>query len=220
MFLSQLEFNPRSREAQRDLARPYELHRTLALAFGTPDGQDYRAAHGVLFRLEFSARGVPVVLVQSLTKPNWSALPANYLGSPARSKPVASTISAGQVLGFRLVAQPTKKVTAPGQRQGKRVALLDTGPDDAPTPARQWLHRQGTRYGFELLHTLSEEIPSYGNKASTESAKNQLQLYGVRFDGLLRVHDPTLVGAAIQQGIGPGKAFGFGLLSVAPAASY
>lgn len=128
-----------------------------------PDGQDYRAAHGVLFRLEFSARGVPVVLVQSLAESNWLALPASYLSSPARSKPVAFTIKPGQVLGFRLVAQPTKKVIASGQRQGKRVALLDNGPDNAPTPARQWLHRQGTRYGFELLHTLSEEIPSYGN---------------------------------------------------------
>mgnify|MGYP002136949035 FL=1 len=33
MFLSKLILNPKSREARRDLANPYDLHRTLARAF-------------------------------------------------------------------------------------------------------------------------------------------------------------------------------------------
>lgn len=220
MFLSKLDLNPRSREARRDLARPYELHRTLAHAFPTPLGQDYRATHGVLFRVESGAvlGAPPTVLVQSITAPVWQALPADYLLQLAQCKPLAPTLAPGQVLGFRLLANPTKKVTAAGQRQGKRVALLDTSQTDELTPAQQWLRRKAELSGFEVLHSFAEAF-SPGNrrsmdKANSLPAKEQLPLYGVRFDGLLRVHLPELLTQAIQQGIGPAKAFGFGLLSL------
>lgn len=38
----------------------------------------------------------------------------------------------------------------------------------------------------------------------------------VRFDGLLRITDANAFRETLACGIGPGKAFGFGLLSVAP----
>ena len=37
---------------------------------------------------------------------------------------------------------------------------------------------------------------------------------GVRFDGVLEVTDPVSFAATLDSGIGSGKAFGFGLLSV------
>ncbi|MEM0963873.1 MAG: type I-E CRISPR-associated protein Cas6/Cse3/CasE, partial [Bacteroidota bacterium] len=40
---------------------------------------------------------------------------------------------------------------------------------------------------------------------------------GVRFDGELRVIDPDRLAVAVASGIGPAKAFGFGLLSLALA---
>jgi CRISPR system Cascade subunit CasE len=43
-----------------------------------------------------------------------------------------------------------------------------------------------------------------------------ITLAGARFDGLLQVVDPTLFRAALATGIGPAKAYGFGLLSIAP----
>lgn len=216
MYLSKLELNPRQREARRDLAQPYELHRTLARAFATPAGQDYRAAHGVLFRLEGAAPGGrPVVLVQSLTAPDWSALPTSYTVQLVPVKPLTLACTAGQVLGFRLVANPTKKVSAPGQRQGKRIALLDAGDGGGPTPAQQWLRRKAELSGFELLHVLSEELRLNGGRAAARAGKLQLPLYGVRFDGLLRVSDPAGFEEAVRRGIGPAKTFGFGLLSLA-----
>jgi CRISPR system Cascade subunit CasE len=41
----------------------------------------------------------------------------------------------------------------------------------------------------------------------------------VLFDGRLQVTDAEVFRRTLTQGIGSGKAFGFGLLSVAPAAS-
>jgi CRISPR system Cascade subunit CasE len=227
MYLSRLELNPRSPDVRHDLTSPYELHRTLSRVFPTPDGQDYRATHGVLFRLEPQAytQTRPVVLVQSVTAPDWAQLPASY--GFATSKPLAPAFSAGQMLGFRLVANPTKKEKREGQRQGRRVPLFDANaPTDASdpdqtTPAQQWLHRKGEQHGFEVVYVVTEEFRladvQAGVKPSASAAKQGLRLYGVRFDGLLRVTDPALLLDAVRQGIGPAKAFGFGLLSLAPA---
>ena len=41
--------------------------------------------------------------------------------------------------------------------------------------------------------------------------------FGVRFDGTLQVTDARALARAVRDGIGPAKAFGFGLLSLAPA---
>jgi len=128
---------------------------------------------------------------------------------------LALAYTAGQVLGFRLVANPTKKVTAPGQRQGKRVALLDIADGDGLTPAQQWLHRKAGLGGFDLLHVLTEEFRLGARSAAEGAGKPQLPFYGVRFDGLLRVSDPARFAESVRQGIGPAKSFGFGLLSLA-----
>jgi CRISPR system Cascade subunit CasE len=46
---------------------------------------------------------------------------------------------------------------------------------------------------------------------------HRLKLWCIQFDGLLKVDDPVLLAKAVQAGIGSGKGFGFGLLSLARA---
>lgn len=43
------------------------------------------------------------------------------------------------------------------------------------------------------------------------------RLRSVRYDGTLSVTDPVKFHQTLCSGIGPAKAFGFGLLSIAPA---
>ena len=227
MFLSKLILNPRSRDARRDAATPYELHRTLAHAFATEPGADYRAQHGVLFRMEplLHRDDRPTILVQSTTEPDWQLLPEGYCIS-AKSTPFNTEFTEGQTFQFRLVANPTRKQKREGQKQGQRMALLDTITTDAeadgPTPAQAWLSRKGQQHGFEILWATSDgfwhgakrvnrDTPDRGSSA----AKQTVPLYGVRFDGVLRVTNGQLLTEALQMGIGPAKAFGFGLLSLA-----
>lgn len=54
------------------------------------------------------------------------------------------------------------------------------------------------------------------NRRKREYRKRELPLFGVRFDGVLRVTDVEVLLDALRGGIGPAKAFGFGLLSLAP----
>lgn len=218
MYLSKLILNPRCREARRDAAAPYELHRTLSRAFATPPGTEYRAAHGVLFRLEpFShATALPTVLVQSATEPAWNELPEEYLyqRQAPELKRVEPVFSVDQPLQFRLVGNPTRKQKREGHRQGRRVALLGVAESDDLTPARAWLARKGEQHGFRVLYATTDDF-WLGVGRDGRVAKNALPLYGVRFDGLLQVTEPDRLSAALRTGIGPAKAFGFGLLSVA-----
>ncbi|WP_040005262.1 type I-E CRISPR-associated protein Cas6/Cse3/CasE [Fibrisoma limi] len=215
MHLSKLILNPRCREVQRDLSSPYELHRTLAHAYTTDSGQDYRAQHQVLFRIEplSHATALPAVLVQSATAPNWNELPEAYLMHKPETKLLVPTFSVGQTLAFRLLANPTKKEKRPDRRQGRRIALPDYAEEDEITPARGWLVRKGEQNGFHVLYATTEAF--WLGMDRGRATKNAIPIYGVRYDGLLQVTDPALLTSALQSGIGPSKAFGFGMLSLA-----
>ena len=72
MYLSRLILNPRNRRVQREVADPYQMHRSLMNAF--PDDLEPEAER-VLFRLETNPRTRALtLLVQSLTLPDWSWL--------------------------------------------------------------------------------------------------------------------------------------------------
>ena len=115
MHLSQLVLNPEHAQARRDLATPYDLHRTLARAFPDDDPDAHRARHGVLFRVEDATpRGVPV-LVQSATLPDWTRLAPGYALRTDGPKPFAPTLADGQRLRFRLVANPVKRIREEGR---------------------------------------------------------------------------------------------------------
>src|SRR5690554_2353346 len=173
MQLSRLQLNTRSVGARRDLADPYQMHRTLTRAF--PHEERVR----FLWRLEPNlADQLPIILVQSSVAGEWSALNdlINYLARPVDSKEVswASGLKPGKRCRFRLVANPT--VT----RGGRRYGLMS---EDAQM---QWLARQGVRHGFDIeaaLVTSSDRVT--GRKGET-----LIQLQRVGYEGYLTLREP------------------------------
>jgi CRISPR system Cascade subunit CasE len=204
MYLSKLTLNLRSKEARRDLGNAYEMHRTLARAF-VADGQSKPARF--LWRLEFgkNVNTAPVILVQAGTQPDWSFLRTlqNYTQRPVECKHVApeKLVEGGRRYRFRLFANPT--VT----RQGKRYGLVGA---DAQM---EWLKRQGERHGFEF------ESVGVSTSDVLNSRKDSFGIIVQQtcFDGVLRVTCAQDLCKALCDGIGPAKAFGCGLLSIAPA---
>lgn len=240
IWLSRLLLDPRSRAVQRDLGDCQALHRTIMAAYPrvSGDAEGARARHGVLFRLDQPARGPRplTLLVQSTADPDWSSLPAGYLldladGSPSlackRVDERYATIERGAVLRFRLRANATRKIdTRSGpdgaRRNGKRVDLRG----DAERIA--WLQRKADQGGFRLLtvgqpgavavRTTGDDLAiGYrpDSRASTGGARARLTFGAVLFDGLLCVADPEQFRDTLVAGIGPAKAYGFGLLSIA-----
>lgn len=199
MYLSQLTLDPGHRQARRDLANRYELHRTLCRAFDAP-----QEAHP-LWRLELLRPDeAPRLLVQSRAAPDWGRLADQYPGYLAdhRAKPLdlLDTLAVGQRLRFRLEANPT--VT----RDGKRHGLWREAEQLA------WLDRQAARGGFvadAVVVTREERLA-----LRKPGQPRPIVLHAVTFEGRLTVADPAPLAAALDGGLGHGKALGLGLLSL------
>jgi len=243
MFLSRLRLNPISRAVRADLADCQSLHRTIMSAFGQAVSEDggARATFSTLHRVDTDPRtGTVTVYVQSEGRPDWTHLPQGYLlsgGGPGENpacKAIADALGrleAGDRLRFRLRANPTRKIdTKSGpdglRRNGRRVELR-TEEDQLA-----WLSRKAASGGFEVLavrvDTRVLDVVATGRGtggravgakwAGTGGSPRELRLTftPVLFDGHLRVTDPDLFRRTMAAGIGPGKAYGFGLLSLAP----
>jgi CRISPR system Cascade subunit CasE len=227
MFLSKLVLNTRERQARYDLARPYDMHRTLWRAF--PDNNPGR----VLFRVDTDRfGGNPLILVQSDLEPDWSKLPTRYLTGPAESKPFNLSFTAGQRLHFRLRANPTKRVAEKNEQLGSVMAGKRVG---LTTQAEQvrWLLRKGDAGGFRVPgnwvdanHPNTSEpvqLPNFRVNVLPEGRDRNGkpgyagEFLAVRFEGLLEVTDPERFLQTVRDGLGSAKGFGFGLLSLAPA---
>lgn len=203
MYLNKLTLDFRNSAARRDLADPYEMHRTLVRAFVTDHTQ---VPPRFLWRLEPQlAPGKAVVLVQSAQSADWSGLRSNrdYLQNMPETKHVSldQLLEANAAYRFRLLANPT--VT----RNGKRYGLVT---EDAQL---EWLNRQGKHHGFltqAVMVTATDILKS-------RKHEGVISLRRVCYDGILQVVDVPKVKAALLSGIGPGKAFGCGLLSLARA---
>jgi CRISPR system Cascade subunit CasE len=229
VFLSKLILNPCHRQARYDLARPYEMHRTLMNGYPYVRVKD---RCDLLFRLDPSRAGPSILLVQTREDPGgWSPLPDRYLLRPAECKPLDLAVAPGKRLRFRLRANPTKRIDAKNERLGKDMAGKRVGLTSEAEQIR-WLIRKADQGGFripggwvparrpdtdepiELPNFRVDVVPE--GRARTKPG-NAGELLAVRFEGVLEVTDPERFQAAVAGGIGTGKAFGFGLLSVAPA---
>lgn len=218
MYLSRLFLDPRSRQVQREIADVYQMHRTIMRAF--PD--QVAKTERVLFRLDIQPRtSIPVLLVQSQTQPNWSFLlgaEKHYLlrgdnlppelENPS-VKQVELKLHRGQVLVFRLRANPTVKKDRPGREQGRRVGLY------RESEQREWLRRKLAAGGAELLSVAISNETQINAWQDEGDVRRPLRFLSVQFDGLLRVQDPDQLLRTVQRGVGSGKGFGFGLLSLA-----
>lgn len=207
MYLSQLILNQRSRQVQREIAGRYELHRTLMRAFPAPTAEEER----ILFRLDLMNGELPCILVQSQTRPEWDRIDKkHYFDKSPQCKEFNPAFSPGQQLRFRLLANPTIKRKFPGEEQSKRVGLT--------TDAEQlsWLHRKAETGGFHVQSVdKTDRGLAFGRKHEKDTI-HQIQLLAIQFDGILLVEKPDKLLNTLKMGIGSGKGFGFGLLSVAP----
>ena len=204
MYLSRLRLNLSSATARRDLADPYELHRTLARVYA-PDAAT--PPPRFLWRLEAGRRteAAPTVLVQAEAPGRWQILDAldGYTHAIDADKPVdlQRFVQTARRYRFRLLANAT--VTRDGKRLGLRA-------DEA---LRAWIHRQGARHGFELLVLDCHAQPRM--RVARRRGTQAVVIDPALFEGVLKATDAEALRTAVRAGLGHGKAFGLGLLSLA-----
>lgn len=209
----------------RDPRPPYYAgtvvqHRPCATVEPPPVHVPRDTKHNFLYRIDPQPGSRVVILVQSAIKPDWNYAFHNaghLLAALPETKTVELRFEPGQNFRFRLLANPTKRLRKESRNvQGEAVADRWVG-KRVPVPVgkhEEWLARRADRNGFRLCE-LTDLRPGYIYVNRSAEPSKGTQLRSVRYEGLLEVTKPTEFRAAQVSGIGPAKAFGFGLLSVA-----
>lgn len=205
LYLSRLVLNAHHKRTQSELKYPYELHRTICQAWSN----DYKAAR-VLFRCEQDSPANVTVIVQSMIKPDWSRLDVSKEYLCQVDGPKLMNLQGLQkdiLLRFRLRCRPSKRIGARDDRNiGKRMGL--TTRDEI----FKWLHRKANAGGFTIRDTTFDRVYWYDSRGGVQNKP----LGAIVFDGHLVITEPDRFRQIVHNGIGTQKAFGFGLLSIAP----
>lgn len=234
-YLSRVWLNPQRACAQQFLRNPEYAH---AIVLGGLSCQP--VTERVLWRLEPdplpSYRLELLILTRS--RPSWEHLveKAGWPGADGSQaeirsyQPLLDQVMRGREFAFRLKANPvsaTKHPDSPSAGQKQRLAA-EGHPRGVRVPHRtaahqlDWFATRTKRWGFEpvtdeaglpAVRLIGRSRMSF-RKRSTGSAPVVLQT--ATFDGILRITDPDQARRALLEGIGPGKAYGLGLLTLAP----
>ncbi|GLF98164.1 type I-E CRISPR-associated protein Cas6/Cse3/CasE [Streptomyces yaizuensis] len=226
-YLTRIHLNP----ARPHLtASPQRLHAAVAAAFppSPQDSQDGRT----LWRLDetrhpYRQQTLLVVspavpdLTHVVEQAGWprTATPGNPGWDTRPYTPLLDKLRPGVRLRFRLTANPTKAIRRPGRpdRRGVRTALT------TPADQLQWLTDRSPTLGFTLpttgghpqtAVTASDALDFH--RTGNHSRGDRVRIRAVTFDGHLRVTDPDALRRTLTHGIGHGRAYGCGLLTLAP----
>lgn len=186
---------------------------------------------GFLFRIDPLPGSRVAILVQSALKPDWyyAFHNADYLlaAPPDKVRPFNPTFEKGQRFRFCLVANPTRKIDTIRKEERQNCTEEELrekkGRHGRRIPVRteqllDWLARKARESGFSIDED-SITIQTGYVYMKKPREKNGRRLRSVRYKGILEVTDADNFRNAIIRGIGSGKAFGFGLLSVKPVDS-
>lgn len=218
-WFSALQLNPQRRQARRYIGDPQSLHAAVLNAFppqSVPTG-DAR----ILWRLDASDWDQTLYIV-SPEKPDLAALheSSGWEQAPPRITEYDRFLSAlkkGQQWEFRLRANPVKSLPVEGGR-GKVIPHV--------TAAQQlgWLAKKAPRHGFSIG---SDDDPDgfsaqvtgrtdrrFSRKSKDSGARRTVTIRQAQFDGVLVIEDVETFRSALTKGVGRGKAYGCGLITL------
>lgn len=206
MYLSRMELDLTRRETMKALAAPSRFHGAIERAFS---GERKRN----LWRLD-ALNGRQYLLLLSMEPPDLTAAAAQF-GFPSADlpwetrdyDPFLQRIKKGDRWQFRLTANPTVSRTREGER-GKVFAHI------TPHYQKQWLFGKSAQHGFALEEDAFQVVYSKWQRFP-KGGGPMVSILAVTFEGVLTVTDPDLLRRALTEGIGRGKAYGMGLLTLA-----
>lgn len=232
-YLSKIPLNPVRRGAQRLLRNTQALHASVLSGLVSQP-----VTERVLWRLE-SRDHVADLLVLTQSRPSWEGLveDAGWPGADGGQalvrdyQPLLDRLAVGRDFAFRLTANPTSRVRQPqspsaaheralarssrprGIRVGHRTASAQLG----------WLLRraagEGDTWGFSLGPVDAARVSLVGRRHDSfrpRRGQPPISLDVATFEGVLRVTDVARFRSALLDGMGGAKAYGCGLMTLAP----
>lgn len=185
----------------------YDWHQRVWQAFGGRDGQ----MRDFLIRVDRKEEAFRVLILSrsSPAKPDWC--PTDCFGT----KTIPDDYFARPRYRFSLLANPTKKIRS--DKAGERTKNGRRVPVTQREELIAWLTRKAEAGGFAINPDTLRTIPrgrEFFHKAGAHGTHT-----AVEFQGELTVTDPAQFRATVASGIGSAKAFGFGLLVIAPVST-
>lgn len=230
-YLSNIPLNPLRTGTQSLLRNPQRIH---AAVLGGLAVQPVN--HRVLWRLEKRAHKLEL-LVLTKTRPSWEHIveQAGWLGADggmariADYEPLLALVMQGREFRFRVKANAVSSLRAPQKMTNAQTTLTEGG------EVRRGFrvgHRTASAQLAWFIRRASDE-PSWGFTVGDQSKPNvqivQRERLAFRksvggdlvtldtavFEGRLRVTDPSRFRDVLTNGLGKGKAYGCGLLTLA-----
>ncbi|MEX3610774.1 type I-E CRISPR-associated protein Cas6/Cse3/CasE [Rothia sp. LK2588] len=219
MWFSSISINPQKRMGRILLANRQEMHKAVLQAF--PPHAIGQTGGRVLWRLD-SEKHAHTLYVVSPVEPDFTHIVENagWLSQTWNSIDYGGFLEklmVGQEWGFRLQANPVKRQHIAGGR-GKVL------PHVTPIQQVHWLVNRSERLGFTTMPhegeepsvsvTRREDLRFDRNDENLGGRRRQVTLRNVQFDGVLKVTDADALKSALINGIGKGKAYGCGLMTL------
>lgn len=205
-FLTKVEIDHET-AFKAGLRDSYGWHQKIWKAFPGRDG----GARDFLTRLDIIDGGFRLLLLSKAepVRPDWCPEPA------WQSKPVPASFFQHPAYRFSLLANPTRKVRSSPDgellKNSRRVPLVQR------EALLGWLERKGQQHGFAVDPGNVRTVPR-PRRAFIKKGAAGLHA-ATDFIGVLHVTDREAFRLAALGGVGPAKAFGFGMLCLAPLQS-
>lgn len=205
MYLSRVALDTAKRATMRALSSPSIFHGAVESSFA---GERLRN----LWRID-KLNGQMYFLLLSSREPDLKEFNVQfgYDGRVAETKnydQLLDRIAIGGKWRFRLTANPTKAVKSADGSRGKVVAHITN------EYAAKWLLEKAEKNGFLLQEDSFEIVESSWQRFYKKDNKHAVTLRKVTYEGILEINDAELFKTALINGIGRGKAYGMGMLTI------
>jgi CRISPR system Cascade subunit CasE len=165
-----------------------------------------------LWRVD-SLSGNLYLLILSQIEPSFESLAAQLCGNGETGHaknyaPFLNKIENGQRLRFRFRGNPVYSVMLNEGERGK------VRPHTSEKHKRGWLIKKSEQNGFALEEDSFSMVGTGQQRFNRQVKSKPVELSHATFEGVLTVTDSEKFVTALTQGIGRGKAYGCGLMTV------
>lgn len=233
MYLTRFRINTARTQTRRLLSSPQTMHAAVMCSFPeilptTPE------TPRILWRVDRNARAEALLFILSPSRPDLTGL-VEQAGWPAAATAempgwnsfqygsFLERLAKGSTWNFRLTANPVHSIRRKDGEETKRTAHV-TGAHQL-----QWLIARQEPNGFRLLEKPADkQLTEHGDELqvvvrdqrdlafSKHGEQGKVTLKLVTFDGRLEVTDPPALCHMLTTGLGKAKAYGCGLMTLAP----
>lgn len=207
MFMTRMALNRRRRGAMKLLTDAHAMHAAIASAFPADPGRTlWRVDRNGDQTLLFIVSSTPPDLTHIVEQAGWPTIEKGW--ETKSYEPFLESLTAGQSVHFRLAANPVRSLAQSGAARGK------ISPHVGVTNQTRWLVDRSRELGLDL--STQNVLVTTSDTVRLVRDGKKIGLARAVFEGTTSVSDPESLRTTLCSGIGRGRAFGLGMLTVVP----